>query len=73
MSREPASKKKKPVASLPQPEQRQPKWVTDMHDYYQKTGLYRAADLKRILGDPGAQLIGQSADGLLIACAVPKK
>lgn len=74
MSRKPAPKRKsKPVAPTPQREQRTPEWVKDMHDYYQKTGLYRAEDLNRVLGDPRDQLIGEPTDGLLIACGIPKK
>jgi len=27
-------------------------WVTDMINFYNKNGFYRAEDLKRLLGDP---------------------
>jgi hypothetical protein len=73
MSRKSAPKKKKLVASFPQREQNAPEWVKDMHDYYQQTGLYRARDLNRILGDPRDQLVGEPNDGLLVACGIPKK
>jgi hypothetical protein len=35
-----------------------------MHDYYQQTGLYRARDLNRVLGDPREQVVGEPTDVL---------
>ena len=29
-----------------------PKWILEMHNHYRATGVYRALDLRRILGDP---------------------
>ena len=29
-----------------------PRWVVEMRDHFQRTGLYRAEDLQRVLGDP---------------------
>jgi hypothetical protein len=48
-----------------------PDWVVDMQEYHRKTGLYRAEDLDRILGDPRDQVGGQSSNDLLLACRLP--
>jgi hypothetical protein len=48
-------------------------WVASMHDYHQKTGLYRAEDLNRVLGDPRKQVQGDVASDLLFACHVIEK
>jgi hypothetical protein len=76
MTRKSAPKRKR-VQPVPQPapssEQRAPEWVKSMHEYYHQTGLYRAGDLNRVLGDPRDQLIGEPNDGLLVACGIPKK
>jgi hypothetical protein len=61
-----------PVFVPPLPETRPPDWVSEMRDYYTRTGLYRAADLNRVLGDPREQIVGQPADDLLVACGVHK-
>ena len=33
-------------------EQPVPAWVREMQEHYRKTGTYRPADLRRLLGDP---------------------
>jgi len=38
-------------------------WVLDMLDHYRRTGTYRAADLRRLLGDPTESVeIGPDTD-----------
>lgn len=39
-------------------------WVREMIDHYQKTGTYRAQDLRRLLGDPN-QSVKVGPDGCL--------
>jgi hypothetical protein len=70
MSRKRAQRKRK-VTALVEAEERAPSW--DMHEYHQRTGLYRAHDLTRLLGDPRDQLVGEPADGMLVACGISKK
>jgi hypothetical protein len=48
-------------------------WVVSMHDYHQKTGLYRAEDLNRVLGDPRTQVQGDVAPEMPFACRVIEK
>jgi hypothetical protein len=36
--------------------------------HYQRTGLYRATDLNRVLGDPRKQVSGETSDFLALAC-----
>lgn len=43
-------------------------WVLDMHTHYMQTGVYRAADLNRVLGDPREQVSGESSDELEMTC-----
>mgnify|MGYP007135464775 CR=1 FL=1 len=43
-------------------------WITSMHSHYQQTGVYGAADLNRVLGDPRKQISGDSTDELALAC-----
>jgi hypothetical protein len=50
-----------------------PEWVVSMHDYHQKTGLYRAEDLNRVLGDPRTQVQGDVAPDMPFACRVIEK
>jgi|RhiMetdeSRZDD1v2_1073273.scaffolds.fasta_scaffold4411388_1 hypothetical protein len=57
----------------PPPQHQVPTWVAEMQDYYRRTGLYRARDLNRVLGDPRTQIVGEPAEGLLVACGIPKK
>ncbi|HET8921209.1 MAG TPA: hypothetical protein VFN27_16235 [Xanthobacteraceae bacterium] len=59
--------------SLPESEYQSPDWLTKMRDYYGQTGLYRARDLNRVLGDPRDQVVGKPADGLLVACGIHKR
>jgi hypothetical protein len=47
-----------------------PEWIVKMRAYREATGLYRAEDLNRGLGDPRIQVRGESApDLLLVSCA----
>ncbi len=73
MKRKFVLKKKRQIQPPSQHEYRSPEWITDMHEYYQQTGLYRARDLNRILGDPREQVVGTATDGFLVACGIPKK
>jgi hypothetical protein len=59
--------------SASQPQHQPSEWVAEMQDYYRRTGLYRARDLNRVLGDPRTQIVGEPADGLLVACGIAKK
>jgi hypothetical protein len=54
-------------------EKREPQWVTSMHVHYQRTGLYRAGDLDRVLGDPRKQVSGENSSEFAVACRVSHK
>jgi hypothetical protein len=45
-----------------------PEWVVSMHEYHSRTGLYRAEDLDRVLGDPREQVGGETTGGPAISC-----
>jgi hypothetical protein len=67
-----ARRQSRPVPALPPNEPQavtvvEPKWVTSMHDHYQRTGLFRAADLDRVLGDPRKQVSGETLPDV-VAC-----
>ena len=66
------TRSQRPLSVPPQPETRSLEWVSEMRDYYRRTGLYRAADLNRVLGNPREQIVGEPADDLLVACGVHK-
>jgi len=51
---------------------KEPEWVVAMHTHYQKTGVYRAKDLDRVLGDPRKQVSGDPADYSLASKLGPK-
>jgi hypothetical protein len=73
MKRKSVPRRTQPLLSIPpQPEARSPEWVSEMREYYRRTGLYRAGDLNRVLGDPREQIVGTPADDLLVACGVYK-
>jgi hypothetical protein len=44
-----------------------PEWIVEMRAYRGATGLYRAEDLNRGLGDPRVQVRGEIAADLLLA------
>jgi hypothetical protein len=46
-------------------------WVSSMHEYHRRTGLYRADDPNRVLGDPRDQVSGPSVEDFALALAVP--
>jgi hypothetical protein len=74
MKRKPLPKRKRgPSPPPPHTEHQAPQWVTEMRDYYQQTGLYRARDLNRVLGDPRDQVVGQPLDNSLVACGIHKR
>jgi hypothetical protein len=69
----PRRARRQPLLSIPpQSETRSPEWVNEMRDCYRRTGLYRAGDLNRVLGDPREQVVGAPADDLLVSCGVYK-
>ena len=43
-----------------------PQWITEMRDHFQKTGIYRAEDLQRVLGDPRDSVQVQLDTGLVL-------
>jgi hypothetical protein len=51
-----------------------PAWVEDMISHYQRTGTYRPADLRRLLGDPNQVVsIGpETSTESLLASALPR-
>lgn len=51
----------------------EPEWVSSMHSYYQKTGLYRTHDLDRVLGDPRQQVSGTVSTEFDLASRLLKK
>lgn len=53
---------------LPAAEMEGPSWVASMHEYHSRTGLYRAEDLDRVLGDPREQVTGGSPDDFVLSC-----
>jgi hypothetical protein len=59
-----------PLQAAQDPDSKTPEWVVDMHDYHQKTGLYRAEDLDRVLGDPRDQVGGQTSNDVAYACGL---
>jgi hypothetical protein len=66
------TRSQRPLSVPPQPEPRSPEWISEMREYYRRTGLYRAGDLNRVLGDPREQIAGEPADDLLVTCGVHK-
>jgi hypothetical protein len=58
------------AASPSEPERSESGWVASMHEYHGRTGLYRAEDLDRVLGDPRDQVSGQAGDTL--ACRISR-
>jgi hypothetical protein len=44
-------------------DQREPTWVTEMHEHFQQTGAFRAEDLERVLGNPRESVGVQAATG----------
>lgn len=41
-----------------------PAWVQEAQIHFQQNGFYRAADLQRVLGDPGVSVASTAADEL---------
>jgi hypothetical protein len=66
------TRSQRPLSASPPPIVRSPEWASEMGDYYLRTGLYRAADLNRVLGDPREQIVGEPADDVLRTCGVHK-
>jgi hypothetical protein len=66
-------KPRKPTPASPQPKGADPEWVVSMHRHYQRTGVYRAEDLNRVLGDPREQVSGETTDDITLACRVLHK
>jgi hypothetical protein len=64
------TKKKKIEAETAPPASKSaaPAWVVSMHEYHSRTGLYRAEDLDRVLGDPREQVSGETTGGPAISC-----
>lgn len=52
---------KQQSSAVPEPVS-EPKWVEEMHGYYQQNGFYRAQDLQRVLGDPREHVTLQTSD-----------
>ena len=52
-----------------------PAWITDMQSHFAKTGSYRGADVRRVLGDPreGVSINCVSSEAANLMCAAPKK
>lgn len=46
------SKHKNGEESSAQSTESEPRWVTEMHEHFQRTGFYRPQDIQRVLGDP---------------------
>jgi hypothetical protein len=61
-------KKAEAQATPPAPKGAGPEWVESMYEYHSRTGLYRAEDLDRVLGDPREQVSGETTGGPVIAC-----
>jgi hypothetical protein len=53
--------------------QQPPEWVTEMHEHYQKTGAFRAADLERVLGDPRDAVEINATNEFQFACLQTEK
>ena len=64
-------KRKKQVATEPSALEigGEPEWVTSMHEHYRRTGVFRAEDLDRVLGDPRKQVSGEAPTDLALALA----
>ena len=73
MTRAKKKKKSKPQPTPSSTTQTGPAWVARMHEYHSRTGLYRAEDLDRVLGDPREQVSGQPCDDFAIACRISSK
>jgi hypothetical protein len=67
-SNTPKPSKEKPMSI----EQREPGWVTEMHEHFQKTGAFRADDLERVLGDPREAVEVNAVSEFHYACFLPK-
>jgi hypothetical protein len=48
-----------------------PKWVTDMHTFFQAHGFYRQEDLERLLGGPSGHL--QKSTSVVLQVNLPAK
>ena len=56
-------KKKEPLGrGTTMLERETPRWVKEATEYFQAHGHYRATDLKRVLGHPGASFSGRLSD-----------
>jgi hypothetical protein len=66
------TRKPEPAPMSQRSDNRDPNWVAKMHTHYQQTGVYRAEDLNRVLGDPRKQVSGETSD-FAIACRAVHK
>lgn len=62
--------KRRPKAELVEQERSEAAWVTEMHEHFHRTGLYRAEDLQRVLGDPRESVQVRAEADLILAGAV---
>jgi hypothetical protein len=65
------TKKSPAKAAHPQPPS-DPQWVVEMHEHFRRTGYYRTADLRRVLGDPRKSVEVRLNTGLVDAHASKK-
>lgn len=45
-------------------------WLASMHEYHRRTGLYRAEDLNRVLGDPRDQVSNPIPEDFALASGI---
>jgi hypothetical protein len=67
----PSKKTRNPIGRGLQKESSQ-EWVAKMHTFHEETGLYRAEDLNRVLGDPRTQIVGTEIPDWLVSCQAEK-
>jgi hypothetical protein len=72
MAKKVQNRKKATRPIIPSTQTVDPEWVTSMHEYHRRTGLFRAEDLDRVLGDPRDQVTSPSSEDFALACGVPK-
>jgi hypothetical protein len=75
MTKKKLTLQRKPVSPPPstKSEASSPEWVVSMREYHRKTGLYRAEDLNRVLGDPRDRVQIQPSGNVALVCGVQHK